>query len=281
VAELFGLTIKLLGDVVKRIHEAINATFNESIARAKNFTDRSKIFFAYFRSLAGQYGISFLIGIAVGVNLVLLIQMSENIFGILSEPITGSILGIAGVVSTFVVGVTIFYMQKTAAKRMNVLIEQQHKMIESKSNRDQQSKRYYIIRINSYYERFNEYYENLKSYVQQYLENRSDDSWKNLKRYIDNRFVSQVDVFVDEAVDDIKPIKDLLNNPRLVDKFSLMISLSGSDIKACAAETGSSQYYDNLEILRIIEDMDSAMNYIRQFVQDLNNEIDDDDDDNA
>lgn len=279
MAELFGLTIKLLGDVVKRIHEGINATFNESIARAKNFTDRSKIFFAYFRSLAGQYGISFLIGIAVGVNLVLLIQMSENIFGILSEPITGSILGIAGVVSTFVVGVTIFYMQKTAAKRMNVLIEQQHKMIESKSNRDQQTKRYYIIRINSYYERFNEYYENLKSYVQQYLENRSDDSWKNLKRYIDNRFVSQVDVFVDEAVDDIKPIKDLLNNPRLVDKFSLMISLSGSDIKACAAETGSSQYYDNLEILRIIEDMDSAMNYIRQFVQDLNNEINDDDDD--
>jgi hypothetical protein len=60
-----------------------------------------------------------------------------------------------------------------------------------------------------------------------------------------------------------------------------MISLSGSDIKACAAETGSSQYYDNLEILRIIEDMDSAMNYIRQFMQDLNNEINDDDDDNA
>jgi hypothetical protein len=78
--------------------------------------------------------------------------MSENIFGILSEPITGSILGIAGVVSTFVVGVTIFYMQKTAVKRMNVLIEQQHKMIESKSNRDQQTKRYYIICINSYYE---------------------------------------------------------------------------------------------------------------------------------
>jgi hypothetical protein len=73
VAELFDLAIKPLGDVAKRIYEGINATFNESIARAKSFTDRSEIFFGYFRNLSGQYGISFLIGIAVGVNLVLLI----------------------------------------------------------------------------------------------------------------------------------------------------------------------------------------------------------------
>ena len=114
----------------------MNATFNESIAKTRNFTYRSKPLFGYFRNLAGQYGISFLIGIAVGINLVLLIQISEDIFGILSEPVTGSILEIAGVVSTFVVGVTIFYMQKKAAKRMNVLIEQQHKMIGGKSKRD-------------------------------------------------------------------------------------------------------------------------------------------------
>jgi hypothetical protein len=280
VAELFNLTIKPLRDVVKGTYESMNAAFNESIAKTRNFTYRSKPLFGYFRSLAGQYGISFLIGIAVGVNLVLLIQMSEDIFGILSKPITGSILGIAGVVSTFVVGVTIFYMQKKAAKRMNVLIEQQHKTIESKSKQDQDTKRYYIICINSYYERFSSYYEDLKSYIQRYLEDRSDDSWKNLKRYIDNRFVSQVDIFVDEAVDDIKPIKDLLNSPRLIDKFSLTISLSGLDIKACAAEISSSQYYDNLEILKIIDDMDSAMNYIQQFMQDLNNEIDNDNDNN-
>ena len=72
---------------------------------------------------------------------------------------------------------------------------------------------------------FSRYYEDLKSHIQRYLEDRSDDSWKNLKRYIDNQFVSQVDIFVDEAVDDIKPIKDLLNSPRLIDKFSLMISV--------------------------------------------------------
>ena len=60
--------------------------------------------------------------------------------------------------------------------------------------------------------------------------------------------------FVDEALDDIKPIKDLLNNPRLIDKFSIMVSLSGSDIKACTPEIGSSQYYDNPEILRMTSD---------------------------
>jgi hypothetical protein len=55
----------------------------------------------------------------------------------LSEPIAGSMLGFFGAVSTFIVGVTIFYTQREVAKRMNAPVEQQHKMIENKRERDQ------------------------------------------------------------------------------------------------------------------------------------------------
>jgi hypothetical protein len=44
----------------------------------------------------------------------------------LSEPIAGSMLGFFGAVSTYIVGVTIFYMQIEVAKRMNAPVEQQH-----------------------------------------------------------------------------------------------------------------------------------------------------------
>jgi hypothetical protein len=47
-----------------------------------------------------------------------------------SEPIAGSMLGFLSAVSTFIVGVTIFYTQREVAKRMNAPVEQQHKMIE-------------------------------------------------------------------------------------------------------------------------------------------------------
>ena len=44
----------------------------------------------------------------------------------LSEPIAGSMLGFFSAVSTFIVGVTIFYMQIEVAKRMNAPVEQQY-----------------------------------------------------------------------------------------------------------------------------------------------------------
>jgi len=71
------------------------------------------------------------VGIAVGVNLVLLLQMSEDIHDKLSETLTGSIIGITAIVSIVIVGVTIVYMQKKMDRRLRTLIEQQ---IESSQN---------------------------------------------------------------------------------------------------------------------------------------------------
>jgi ABC-type Mn2+/Zn2+ transport system permease subunit len=74
--------------------------------------------------LAQEQGISFLVGIAVGVNLILLLQMSENIINKLSEMLTGSIIGIAAIISTVIVGVTIIYIQIKLVRRINKFIEQ-------------------------------------------------------------------------------------------------------------------------------------------------------------
>jgi hypothetical protein len=88
--------------------------------------------------LAQEQGISFLVGIAVGVNLILLLQMSENIINKLSETLTGSIIGIAAIISTVIVGVTIIYIQRKLARRINKFIEEQHKMVEDENRLDKE-----------------------------------------------------------------------------------------------------------------------------------------------
>jgi hypothetical protein len=101
------------------------------ISRAKDIFYGCRRIFDYLRKLAQQHGVSFVVGIAVGVNLVLLLQMSEDIHDKLSETLTGSIIGITAIVSIVIVGVTIVYMQKKMDRRLRTLIEQQ---IESSQN---------------------------------------------------------------------------------------------------------------------------------------------------
>jgi hypothetical protein len=103
----------------------MKAQFHPLISRTRDAFRRMKTVFDYIRKLINDQGLSFLIGIAVGINLILLIQMSEDIFNKLSEPITGSILGIAGIISIVIVGVTILYMQKKADQRLSKFIEEQ------------------------------------------------------------------------------------------------------------------------------------------------------------
>jgi len=101
------------------------------ISRAKDIFYGCRRIFDYLRKLAQQHGVSFVVGIAVGVNLVLLLQMSEDIHDKLSETLTGSIIGITAIVSIVIVGVTIVYMQKKMDRRLRTLIEQK---IESSQN---------------------------------------------------------------------------------------------------------------------------------------------------
>jgi hypothetical protein len=84
--------------------------------------------------LGQQQGVSFVVGIAVGVNLVLLLQMSEDIHDKLSETLTGSVIGIATIVSIVTVGVTIVYMQKKMDRRLRTLNEQQNERSENGNN---------------------------------------------------------------------------------------------------------------------------------------------------
>ena len=104
------------------------------ISRAKDIFYGCRRIFDYLRKLAQQQGVSFVVGIAVGVNLVLLLQMSEDIHDKLSETLTGSVIGIAAIVSIVIVGVTIVYMQKKVDRRLRRLIEQQNETIENGNN---------------------------------------------------------------------------------------------------------------------------------------------------
>jgi capsular polysaccharide biosynthesis protein len=100
------------------------------ISRTKGTFYSCKSYFGYFGKLIQEQGISFLVGIAVGINLILLLQMSEDIINKLSETLTGSIIGIAAIMSTIIVGVTIVYIQKKTDRRIKTLVEQQNKTIE-------------------------------------------------------------------------------------------------------------------------------------------------------
>jgi uncharacterized membrane protein len=95
------------------------------VSRAKGALYNRKIYTNYLKKLAQEQGISFLVGIAVGINLILLLQMSENIINKLSETLTGSIIGIAAIVSMVIVGVIVIYIQKKTDQRIKMLIEQQ------------------------------------------------------------------------------------------------------------------------------------------------------------
>jgi hypothetical protein len=109
------------------------------ISRTKGSFYNSKSYLNYLKKLAQEQGISFLVGIAVGVNLILLLQMSENIINKLSEMLTGSIIGIAAIISTVIVGVTIIYIQRKLVRRINKFIEQQHKMTEDENRLDKEN----------------------------------------------------------------------------------------------------------------------------------------------
>ena len=104
------------------------------ISRAKDIFYGCRRIFDYLRKLAQQHGVSFVVGIAVGVNLVLLLQMSQDIHDKLSETLTGSVIGIAAIVSIVIVGVTIVYMQKKVDRRLRRLIEHQNETIENGNN---------------------------------------------------------------------------------------------------------------------------------------------------
>ena len=103
------------------------------IPKVKTFFNNRKRYFDYLKKLGQEQGISFLVGIAVGVNLILLLQMSEDTINKLSETLTISILGIAGIISTVIVGVTIFYVQKKTDRKITTIIEQQHTIVEDEN----------------------------------------------------------------------------------------------------------------------------------------------------
>lgn len=117
--------------IEKGPNDTVNVRFYSSlISKAKQGLCKRNEYLNYLRKLTQDHGIGFLIGIAFGVNLVLLLQMSEDIISKLSETLTSSIIGIVAVLSTITMGITIIYTQKKTYRRIRTLIEQQLKTVE-------------------------------------------------------------------------------------------------------------------------------------------------------
>ena len=99
-------------------------------------------FFLGVRKGADRIGIGSILETAINTTTGLVKNASQEITGSSSNLLSlvrvreDNRLGIriAAVISTVIVGVTIFYMQKKVTRRTNMILEQQHKMVEDKSN---------------------------------------------------------------------------------------------------------------------------------------------------
>ena len=121
--------------IEKGPNDTVNVRFYPSlISKAKQGLCKRNEYLNYLRKLTQDHGIGFLIGIAFGVNRVLLLQMSEDIISKLSETLTSSIFGIVAVLSTITMGITIIYTQKKTYRRIRTLIEQQLKTVEDEGS---------------------------------------------------------------------------------------------------------------------------------------------------
>jgi uncharacterized membrane-anchored protein YhcB (DUF1043 family) len=185
---------------------------------------------------------------------------------------TGDILGIGGIVATFIVGITIYFMQRRADRRLNELTEELHRVIHHEDERKKSIKRYYIRRIKSDFDRIEEHYSSLKQHIRQYLENGSGESWTKLNRYADQIFSPRVDSFI-TVTNDIKAIVHLLDNPRLIDKYSLIV-FHGEELKGYTKQLGSNQNRSGEDVIDIESEMDSIMSYIDDFRDMLMEEVD-------
>ena len=106
--------------------------------------------------------------------------------------------------------------------------------------------------------------------MQDYRRERTDSSWNTLERYC-NFLVPYVDNFSNAVTNDLSTISPFLDNPRLMDKFNPMITFLAGAIKGNLHNT--SWRYQDRDLLYVIEQMNSSMNTIHQYMEDLDEEL--------
>ena len=119
----------------------------------------------------------------------------------------------------------------------------------------------------------NSNYSTLKERIQQYLDNKSEESGRILKRFSNDSFPPKVDIFT-TVTEDIKAIVPLLNNPRLIDKYGL-ITLHGGELKGYAKQLGDHyQSYNNVEIIEIQDEMNYIYDFRDMLMEEVDNKLD-------
>ena len=119
-------------------------------------------------------------------------------------------------------------MQQRADLRINDLTKELHRTVRHEYDTKQSDKKYVIHRVKAHFDLFDEHYNSLKQLIDQYLHNKSEETWISLKSKV-NFFLWSVDSFI-TVTNEIKSIEDKLDNPRLKDKYNL-ITHHGLELK--------------------------------------------------
>jgi hypothetical protein len=96
-------------------------------------------------------------------------------------------------------------LQRRADHRINELTKVLHQIVHREYETKKLDKKYIIRRVKADFDLFDKHYKDLKQHIHQFLENKTDESWNRIKRYVDNFFLSRVDGFITVTTD----------NPRL------------------------------------------------------------------
>jgi len=149
-----------------------------------------------------------------------------------------------------------------------------YELIEKEHARRKRRKAYFIKRIKSDYDLIDGRYKEFKELLKNYLRSRSDDSWFKLDQYSEKMFVPYIKNFTaDGANQDITPILDILDSPRLADKFGPMLSFLGTSIKTVLEDRKNWMYARNEDILNSICELDNIALSIRNLMNDLDLEL--------
>lgn len=131
-------------------------------------------------------------------------------------------------------------------------------------------KEYYIVRIVSYYDRVKTEYREYIEAVRNYLRQESDINSQKVTRR-GTWLKGSIDSFIEEAIEDIKPIQDILDSARLADKFAMAIDMYGRRLKSLIVDDPRS--HDSTDLVKYNGEMESSLAGISPFIEDLQREI--------
>jgi hypothetical protein len=190
------------------------------------------------------------VALAVGTTMTLMPILEDNIAPRTVE-VMGLFLGIGGIA----IGLVIASLQMRQSKRMD-------RIISGTRQRENRRKMYYLQRIHSTTSTIKDNLESLQGTINKYANDRKPDTWQ-IARNKAKRSKEQTQELGKWIRDDFSKVIDLVESPRLLDKFEVENIYFTEWVLIDALKTNPE--YD--------EDLVQLRNDIREQIQKLNNAL--------